>query len=147
MIRDITPSAGPQYDGGLSFARTVQPVLDRHCIGCHGLDETEGGINLLGAILPGPLKLGTIRSSRSYHGLTQTPGLVSIAIRNQETAFSAPKDYYSHAGRLAKLLLEGDKHHTPLGGPQGVDREGFQRIVDWLEVNAQFFGDYSWNKK
>ena len=146
-IREIVPSAGPQYDGGLSFARTVQPVLDRHCIECHGLKKTGGGINLLGTMDAGPLKLGNVRASAAYHSLTRKPGLVSIAYRNKETAFSVPKDYYSHAGRLARLLLDGDEHHKPLGGPNGVDRDGFQRIVDWLDVNAEFYGDYSWNKQ
>ncbi|NQT14376.1 MAG: discoidin domain-containing protein [Planctomycetes bacterium] len=146
-IHEITPPVGPQYDGGLSFARTAQPVLDRHCIGCHGLDKTEGDINLLGTIDSNPLKLGNVRASAAYHSLTKKPGLVSIAHRNQETAFSVPKDYYSHAGRLAKLLREGDANHAPLGGRDGIDREGFQRIVDWLDVNAQFYGDYSWNKQ
>ena len=146
-IHELAPSAGPRYDGGLSFARTVQPVLDRHCIACHGLEKTEGGINLLGTMDAGPLKLGSIRASAAYHSLTRKPGLVSIAHRNKETAFSVPKDYYSHAGRLARLLLDGDEHHKPLGGPNGVDRDGFQRIVDWLDVNAEFYGDYSWNKQ
>ena len=27
-----------------------------------------------------------------------------------------------------------------------LDRESFQRIVDWLDTNALFYGDYSWNK-
>jgi len=26
------------------------------------------------------------------------------------------------------------------------DAEGFQRIVYWLDLNAEFYGDYSWNK-
>jgi hypothetical protein len=78
-VHELKPPAGPQYAGGLSFARTVQPVLDRYCITCHGLDDTEGDINLL----------GTIADS---------------------------------------------------------DPESFQRVVDWLDLNAQFYGDYSWNK-
>ncbi len=31
-VRELTPPAGPRYEGGLSFTRTVQPVLDRYCI-------------------------------------------------------------------------------------------------------------------
>jgi hypothetical protein len=146
-VRAITPSAGPQYEGGLSFMRTVQPVLDRHCIGCHGLDRTDGDIDLLGTINTDTLKLGNVKASRAYHSLTNQPGLVSIAHRNKETAFSVPKDYFAHAGRLSRLLLEGDDHHQPLGGPDGIDHDGLQRVVDWLDTNAEFFGDYSWNKQ
>jgi len=48
QIRQLAPPAGPPYEDGFSFARTVQPVLDRYCIRCHGPDETAGGVNLLG---------------------------------------------------------------------------------------------------
>jgi hypothetical protein len=146
-IHEITPSAGPQYAGGLSFARTVQPVLDRHCVSCHGLEQVEGDINLLGTMDTNPLKLGNVRASLAYNSLSKRSDLVSIAYRNKETAFSVPKDYYAHAGRLAALLLYGDANHRPLGGVDGVDPAGFQRIVDWLDTNAEFYGDYSWNKQ
>jgi len=140
VFHEPRPSAGPQYEGGLSFARTVQPVLDRYCIRCHGLEKTEGQINLLGTMDPEPIKLGRVRASAAYNALTLREGLVSVAHRNKETPYSKPKDYFAHAGRLAKLLLEGDQNHRPL------DRESFQRVVDWLDLNAEFYGDYSWNK-
>ncbi len=140
VYRELTPPVGPRYEGGLSFARTVQPVLDRHCIECHGLDKTEGEINLLGTIDPNPIKLGRVRASAAYNSLTLRPGLVSVALRNKETVASKPKDYFAHAGRLAKMLLEGDENHEPLVG------DDLQRVVDWLDVNAEFFGDYTWNK-
>ncbi len=131
QIHTPKPSAGPRYEGGFSFARSVQPVLDRYCIRCHGLDsKIAGDINLLGT----PSKYNL-----AHDALTGRKGLVTIAYRNQETAFSKPKDYFAHAGRLAKLLLDGH---------EGVelDRDGFQRIVDWLDLNAQYYGDYSWNR-
>ena len=140
VYRELTPPVGPRYEGGLSFARTVQPVLDRHCIECHGLDKTEGDVNLLGTMDPAPIKLGRVRASAAYNSLTLREGLVSVALRNKETVSSKPKDYFAHAGRLAKMLLEGDENHRPLVG------DDFQRVVDWLDVNAEFFGDYSWNK-
>ena len=136
----LEPSAPPHYEGGLSFARTVQPVLDRHCIDCHGLGRTEGGVNLLGTMKPGQPHVSRLWCSVAYESLTRRPGLVSVAHRNRETPFSKPKDYYAHAGRLARLLLEGDDEHP------GLDRVSFQRVVDWLDLNAEFYGDYSWNK-
>jgi hypothetical protein len=135
---------GPEYEGGLSFTRTVQPVLDRYCIECHGLERTEGGLNLLGTIRREDLELGRIHGSVAYDSLTQPEGLVSIAYRNHETPRSKPMDYFSHAGRLGKLLLEGDEHHPSLAER---DRESFLRVIHWLDLNAQFFGDYSWNKQ
>ena len=140
-VRKPTPPVGPRYKGGLSFAKTVQPVLDRYCIRCHGLSEKPpAGVDLLGVMDPGPVKLGQVRASRAYHSLTRRKGLVSMALRNQEAVRSTPKDYLSHAGRLAGMLLRQEKDHPKL------DRGSSQRIVDWLDLNGQFHGTYSWNK-
>ena len=55
------PLPGPRYEGGFSFMRSVQPVLDRHCIRCHGLDKKPAGdLNLLG--------------DQAYASLTGRPG-------------------------------------------------------------------------
>jgi hypothetical protein len=32
----------------LSYARDVQPVWDRHCVSCHNVSQTRGGLNLSG---------------------------------------------------------------------------------------------------
>ena len=137
----IEPPVGPGYGGGFSFVRTVQPVLDRYCISCHGLDKTEGSLSLLGT--PEDSKQG--RFPVSYDALVNHRGLVAIAHRNSETAMSKPKDYFAHAGRLAKFLLDG---HPDKSGKKlvALDRESFQRIADWLDLNAQCYGDYSFNR-
>jgi len=139
-IHEIEPPKGPEYEGGLSFVRTVQPVLDRHCIGCHGVDEVAGGIDLVGTIPAQQPRVDKLLASTAYNSLVTKKGLVSMAIRNAETDFTMPKDYYSPAGQLAKMLLHGDKHHKPL------DRESLELVVGWLDMNAQFYGEYSWNK-
>ena len=131
-VHEPAPSAGPQYAGGFSFLRTVQPVLDRHCIRCHGLDKTEANLNLLGT------RKG--RYNTAHDSLTGRGGLVKIAYRNNETPYSKPKDYFAHAGRLAKYLLNDHRKYVDL------DRESFQCIVDWLDLNAQYYGDYSFNR-
>jgi hypothetical protein len=151
VVHELRPPAGPRYEGGLSFARTVQPVLDRYCVGCHGLDKTEAQVDLLGTLeqvtfprqqWPGPNKMTV---SRAYRSLLTREGLVKVAHADMETDYSTPKDYYAHAGRLAQLLLAG--HPDKKGNPQvSLDRESFARIADWLDVNAIYYGDYSWNK-
>jgi len=123
------PVPGPQYEGGFSFMRSVQPVLDRHCIGCHGLKaKPDAGLNLL--------------AGRAYDALTKRKGLVAIALSNKETYASAPRDYFAHAGRLARVLIEGCKGHESLR----LTRQDLERIITWLDLNAQQYGDYSFNR-
>ena len=52
---------------------------------------------------------------------------------------SRPFTYYSYGSKLPGMLL---KHH----GKTDVDRASFQRIVDWLDLNAQCYGDLFPNK-
>ena len=143
VILKLQPPAGPQYPGGLSFAKTVQPVLDRYCIDCHGLKETAGKVNLLGTIDATKSNITNtyqrLLPSTAYASLTQDGSLVKIAQYGRETWYSQPKDYFAHGGTLAKLLLEGHEGVV-------LDPESHQRIFDWLDLNAQFYGTYSWNK-
>jgi hypothetical protein len=125
-IHSPKPLAGPQYEGGFSFMRTVQPVLDRHCIQCHGLaDELPKQINLL--------------SGKAYPSLTGAKGMVAIAYTNEETFFSKPKDYFAHAGKLAPMLIEGH-------GKLKLPKKDLERIIAWLDLNGQQYGDYSFNR-
>jgi hypothetical protein len=135
-VEPIAPPVGPSYEGGFSFVRTVQPVLDRYCISCHGLDKVEKDVNLLGSLG------GQAGQELSYRSLIAS-GRVKFV--GEETNPSRPKDFFAHGGTLAKMLLDG---HPDKEGKKRVelDRESFQRVVDWLDVNAQLYGDYSHNR-
>ena len=142
-VRQLELPTGPQYPGGLSFAKTVQPVLDRYCIRCHGLQETAGEISLLGTINATEENIASahyqLLPSTAYASLTQDARSVKIAQYGGETWYSEPKDYFAHGGTLAGLLMKGH---------EGVelDPESRQRVVDWLDLNAPLYGTYSWNK-
>jgi hypothetical protein len=143
QILELEPPAGPQYPGGLSFAKTVQPVLDRYCLDCHGLNETAGKIDLLGTIDATEENVANayhrLLPSTAYAALTQDGRLVKMAQYGGETWYSRPKDYFAHGGTLAPLLLKGHEKVQ-------LDLESRQRIIDWLDLNAPLYGTYSWNK-
>ena len=135
---ELAPPPGPKYYGAFSFARTTQPVLDRYCIKCHGLSgEAPKGINLLGT--------PTGRANMAHDSLVKDRSLVKVAYRNGETVTSKPKDYFAHAGRLAAHILSGHKDKD--GKPRvKLDADSFHRLVNWLDLNAQYYGDYSYNR-
>jgi hypothetical protein len=143
LVLQLEPPAGPQYPGGLSFAKTVQPVLDRYCIDCHGLKDTAGEIDLLGTIDASEENVAAsfqrLLPSAAYAALTGDGRLVKIAQYGGETWYSRPKDYFAHGGALAQLLRQGH---------EGVklDPDSLQRIIEWLDLNAPLYGTYSWNK-
>ncbi|MCX6866558.1 MAG: hypothetical protein NTV46_10155 [Verrucomicrobia bacterium] len=131
---ELTPPAGPQYTGGLSFMRTVQPVLDRYCISCHGLEKTEKGINLVhdGQMTwPRPL-VALIQQGEHRLGLKEF-------MWEEGKNISRPFSFYAYGSKLPDLLL---KPHANTR----LDRASFQRIIDWLDLNAQCYGDLFPNK-
>ncbi|MFV2066876.1 MAG: hypothetical protein ACC645_07815 [Pirellulales bacterium] len=143
QVLKLKPPVGPQDQGGFSFVKTVQPVLDRYCIRCHGLEETAGEMNLLGTIDATEQKIANtfqqLLPSTAYASLTRDGRLVKIAQYGGETWYSRPKDYFAFGGTLAEMLLEGHENVE-------LDPESRQRIFDWLDLNAPLYGTYSWNK-
>jgi hypothetical protein len=134
--RDLTPVPGQDDGEGVSFLKMVQPVLDRGCISCHGLsDKPPKGINLIakpGNDWPMPyLDLlaytKTIGNKGSSHG--------------EEKNISRPYDYYALGGRFITVFMEKHKDKKlPL------TKSDFQRIVNWLDVNAQCYGTFNHNR-
>ncbi len=136
---ELTPAAGPQYPGGLSFMRTVQPVLDRYCIGCHGLSQAPqpatpkaNAINLIHDGKTWPQSFQELLK-RGEHRL----GLK--AYMWDEKNFSRPFEFYSYGSAIPDLLL---RHH----GDCNLDRDSLLRIIEWLDLNAQCYGDLFPNK-
>jgi len=138
-VHTLTPPKSSDYSGGFSFMKSVQPVLDRHCIKCHGLDKIEKNVNLVGSYLKlknpiyGPTK--HVDSSQSYSALIKYN---KIAYRNKETDMSALKDYCSHQSKLPGII----KKHK---GVKLSDDE-WHAIISWLDHNSPLYGDWSWNK-
>lgn len=133
-VSDLTPPAGPHYEGGLSFMRTVQPVLDRYCITCHGLEKTGKGVNLVhdGNLIWPRSAEALIR--RGQHRLGDK-GFTGSLAKN----ISRPFEYYANGNSVPAMLLKG---HQKLD----LDKDSFHRIVDWLDLNAQCYGDLFPNK-
>jgi hypothetical protein len=140
----IIPPSDPSYADGFSFMRSVQPVLDRHCIRCHGLGKIEGKLDLLGTVETPKKPRGwmvskILKTARSYNSICNAPGLIKTAKFKAESHATRPRDYFAVAGKLVPLLMKG---HAKV---KFTARE-IAPIIDWLDVNAQYCGNYSFNR-
>ena len=135
---EIKPLPGADYEGGFSYMRSVQPVWDRYCIGCHGFGKATEKLDLRG-IMKQRHSIWT-RYSQSYMNIMRVPGSIRLAQRNQETGSSVPRDYFSHASNLMKKLMGG--HCKPLL----EDKISLNLVIAWLDLNVQYFGDYSFSR-
>lgn len=143
-VQKLVPPVNTDYAGGFSFPRSVQPILDKHCISCHGLsDKSAKGLDLIAR--PGQIKasrgygapgMQTIWAPQSYFNLTP---YAKIAEVNQQTFVSEPKDYYAHQSTLLPIL----RKHQGLK----LSEDELTTIIRWLDLNCLCYGDWSWNRK
>jgi Hydrazine synthase alpha subunit middle domain/WD40-like Beta Propeller Repeat len=130
-----------------SFVEVVQPILDRHCVCCHGGEKTEGKIDLTSAPYGSPVP-GT-NFTKSYIDLCgdnifwgdkgNDPSLSANALvprfggRNQIEITEPGGRYGARGSRLIRMIREGH---------EGVElsREELRRIGTWIDLNATFYG-------
>jgi hypothetical protein len=130
----LTPVPGvPEV---LDFPRDVQPILDRHCVRCHGYDRREGaGPN------EGPCASGVILTgdrgpmfSHSYFALTLRRQFVDG--RNDPKSNLPPRSIGTSASPLMEKIRS--KH-------QGVELSARETDVVryWIETGAAYPGTYA----
>lgn len=134
---------GPWGGRPFSYVEVVQPVLDKHCVRCHGGEKTEGDIALTGE----PFET----YNRSYVTLMQDEEAFWHAGTNPENAakFLVPRYggrnqvqvtppgglYGARGSRLIKLLEEGHEDVK-------LDGDEIGRLALWIDLNAIFYGVY-----
>jgi len=131
QIYDPQPMPRLEYPGAFSFVKTVQPVFDRHCIRCHGLQppdkEGKARMSLIG--------------SKAYLNLIERK-LVNWAESYKLTTASKTNDYFAVASRLTAILK---KDH------QGVklSKEEWDALIVWMDLNVPQYGDggYGFNRE
>ena len=110
----------------IDFPRDVQPVLDKHCLRCHGYDKPPtGGFPLAGARGP--------RYSHSYYSL-MSRGQVSHG-RDSHGNYP-PRGIGSSASKLIKLI-DGSHYDTKLSAVEQA------KIRLWIESGAPYAGTYA----
>ncbi len=128
----IEPWRGPAR--GFAFGREVQPVLDRHCVGCHGGGAGGAQPELTG---PGGSEAGGggkpaggfPASYVALHPYIHRPGPESnIHVANAG-------EYLAEASELVQMLRKG--HHGVV-----LDAESWDRLATWIDLNVPAHGTW-----
>ena len=116
-----------------SYTQEVQPAFDKHCVSCHDYGKPAGEkLNLAG-------DLGLIFNT-SY---SQLRGKNYVRVVGAGPAnVLEPKSWGSHASPLAKVLAKGHGD-AKIDRQVKLDRESFDRIVTWIDINAPYYPDYA----
>lgn len=116
----------------LDFPRDIQPILDRHCVPCHGYEKTARGGPIAGNLVltgdRGPM------FSHAYFTLTVT-GAFSDG-RNRPASNLPPRAIGSSASRI--LSMANGSHHDAKLSPQEL-----KTLRLWIESAAPYPGTYA----
>jgi hypothetical protein len=154
MMRKTEPLTEPSWSvTGFSYPHIVQPILDTHCVECHGHDEPGGGLELTGD--------KTDFFNVSYENLarkgTQAAdwrpgGAPGDFGENKYTSWIAtyngqegnilkiePGQWGAKASLLAQIIDQG--HPDDQGQPRiDLTRDEEARVYAWLDLNVPYYG-------
>ncbi len=125
----ITPQPGDTAPRIVHYASDIQPILNKHCIGCHGAKDPKGRLDLTGEL--------TARYNRSYENIIGK-GLVSYAdCRYGRANFRAtpPLTRGSHRSSLVARI-----RRAPCKAK--LTQAEFLKITTWIDANVPYYGTY-----
>ena len=131
---------GPLGGRPFSFVHDVQPILDKHCVRCHGGEKTEAKLDLSGT----PHQAFTrsyvsLCGDANFWGEGTNPQNAARALvprygaRNQVQVTLPGGMYGSLGSRLMKLLRTG--HENVQLAPDDL-----RTLAAWIDLNAIFYG-------
>lgn len=133
----LQPQPGEVAPRPVHYPSDIQPILDRHCVSCHGSGKTEGDLVLTGEM--------TELFSKSYESLVHKDllGYIQEFVGPKPEGADAmgyapavpPYTYGSHKSKLISVLREG--HHDV-----ELSREEWIKLVTWVDANGPFYGSY-----
>ncbi len=137
---DIEPGAL----GGrpFSFVEVVQPLLDQHCVRCHGPERKDGNTDLQGTPRDGfTQSYWALCGDRDFWGPGTNPDNAMAALvprfggRNQIQITAPGGQYGARGSRLMKLLAAG--HYDAQ-----LSHDELRQLAAWIDCNAIFYGTY-----
>jgi hypothetical protein len=141
---ELAPQPGEVAPRPIHYASDVQPVLDEHCVRCHGGDTVEGDLDLSGALTThfnrsyeNLIKGGFVNFIQEWTGprLKDPPEYFTVGGSMAHAEAVPPYTYGSHRSELISLIREG---HEDVELP----REDFIKLVTWVDANAPYYGSY-----
>ncbi|HUU94084.1 MAG TPA: hypothetical protein VM238_23065, partial [Phycisphaerae bacterium] len=134
--------------GFIDYPSMIQPILGKHCVGCHGGEKGFAGrLDLTGG--------WTEYFSISYENLVSrretqvTASLIAgIDCMNGTSLWSAklfpPRSHGSGAASLANVLVKGDKGHKDRFGD--LSRRERDLLLAWIDTNGLYHGTWDYTQ-
>ena len=130
------PQPGETVPRTIHYVSDVQPVLDRHCVRCHGNEKPEASLDLTGTL--------TQFFSRSYENImrrnllsyvTEFYGPKGSQMQFTNVVPLPPRALGSHASRFI-AAARGPHYDVKLTQAELV------HLITWADANGPYYGSY-----
>jgi hypothetical protein len=128
-IQALASQPGETGPRMVHYASDVQPVLDKHCVGCHSRSKPKAGLDLTGE--------PTATWNRSYENILGR-GLVSSRQCGFGRSGFRPSPPLTFGSNLSKLAAK--IRSKPCKGK--ITQGEFVRITTWIDANTPYYGTY-----
>ena len=129
LPQTLTFQPGDKGPRMVHFATDVQPILDKHCVGCHGGEKPKARLDLAG--------VPTQKYSRGYEALIDR-GLVNFADCRYGSSNFVAVPPLTRGSHLSKLCAQIRKDPCKAK----ITRAEFIRIATWIDANVPYYGTY-----
>ena len=133
LVETLRPQPGDSGPRMVHYALDVQPILNKHCIGCHGRKAPKGDLALTGEL--------TKLWSRSYENLSNKRLISHLngGYGNANVRNTPPLAFGSHRSKMVRRIRK-----APCKAK--LTREEYIRIVTWIDANAPYYGTHQGKK-
>jgi hypothetical protein len=133
LPQPLMPQPGETVPRMVHYSLDVQPILDRHCVQCHGSKNPKGDLDLTGEL--------TTLFNRSYENLINRKLINNIDVDPRSAYIPAepPLTFGSHRSKMIDRIRSGQC-------PVKLTQEEFVRLVTWIDANAPYYGTYEGKK-
>ena len=132
-IENLRPQPGDTGPRRVHYASDIQPIFDKHCIGCHSGKTPKGDLNLEEKL--------TVKFSESYNTLKKKR-LVSYLEGGFGSANLPVEPLMTFGSHRSKLVERIRKDPCK----SKITREEFIKIVTWIDANAPYYGTHKGKK-
>jgi mono/diheme cytochrome c family protein len=132
----------------VSFLRDVQPILDQHCVQCHGGLKPAGGLDFCGGLTDWSREFeqwwGLVPGygfNRAFETINQAKLVATTEPNLQDASITPPLAYGAHQSKLLKAL-DGEAHRQRVQ----LTADERLRLTMWMDANAPYH-DHFVNKR
>ncbi|NQT50594.1 discoidin domain-containing protein [bacterium] len=120
----------------VSFLREIQPIFDRHCVGCHSGMKPSAGLDFFGGLTSGG-HVADYGHNVAFDTIIRNR-LVAWSPVQGDASITQPLQFGSHRSKLVHVLREGACSRRV-----ALSKDEWYRLVAWIDANAPYHDGFA----